>query len=142
MSNSSNLSNDCIVWPGRLDKDGYGVINVAGHKKAHRLIYTLFAGQIPPGLGILHSCDNPKCVNPAHLRPGTASDNARDRVVRGRSRRNGKAKLTAEAVQQIRNGMSCREACEKFGIRKSSYYCARNRQTYVDLGYLQPLATA
>jgi hypothetical protein len=78
----------------------------------------------------MHSCDNPGCVNPTHLRPGTPLENARDRVVKGRSRRNGMAKLADAQVQQIRGGMSCHEAIARFGIRKSAYYAARNGQTY------------
>ena len=51
---------------------------------AHRVTYTLIHGQIPHNLLILHSCDNPPCVNPRHLRAGTALDNAQDMVSRGR----------------------------------------------------------
>lgn len=120
----------CITWPGRLDKDGYGVISVGGHNRAHRLIYSLFVGQIPPGMGVLHSCDNPRCVNPKHLRYGTPAENTQDRIVRNRQKRNKLAKLKDSDVRLIRGGMSCAEAMAQFGIRKSSYYAARRGENY------------
>lgn len=55
--------------------------------RGHRVAYALAVGAVPAGLGVLHSCDRPACVRPEHLRVGTAADNARDRVARGRSAR-------------------------------------------------------
>jgi hypothetical protein len=75
----------CWLWLALKDKDGYGRIRWAGKwVRAHRLVYTLVVGDIPPGAMILHSCDNPSCVRPEHLRVGDASANMRDAVDRGR----------------------------------------------------------
>lgn len=75
----------CWEWRGALLKDGYGYLGVAGKKiRVHRITYMLANGDIPEGLGILHSCDNPPCCNPKHLRAGTQADNARDMVDRNR----------------------------------------------------------
>jgi hypothetical protein len=64
---------------------GYGAVSVNGVKtRAHRLAYELSNGPIPAGKMILHSCDNRRCVNPAHLRPGTAQENWEDALTRGR----------------------------------------------------------
>lgn len=123
----------CILWPGRCDRNGYGIISVGEHKKAHRLIYTLFVGPIPPGMVVMHSCDTPGCVNPAHLSLGTPAENSADCVSKGRNAHGDKApnaKLTNEQAELIRSGLSARDAMARFGIRKSAYYAARSGQTY------------
>ena len=75
---------ECWLWVGATLK-GYGRGNWNGeHYYAHRKSWELANGPIPDGLYILHACDNPPCVNPAHLRPGTQAENVRDMVERGR----------------------------------------------------------
>jgi len=71
----------CWEWVGGHRGPGYAGV---GKEYGHRFVYELFNGPIPDGLWCLHKCDNPLCVNPEHLYAGTASDNARDRVERGR----------------------------------------------------------
>lgn len=75
----------CWLWVAHRDHLGYGSFGLNGKvHRAHRVAYMLTAGPIPEGAHILHSCDNPSCVNPAHLRAGTRSDNMRDKVARRR----------------------------------------------------------
>ena len=75
----------CWLWTGSVHKSGYGQFRYMGKTQpAHRVSYELFVGPIPEGLDVLHSCDERRCVNPAHLRPGTDLDNSRDKVERGR----------------------------------------------------------
>ena len=77
---------------------------------AHRVSYQLNVGAIPDGLYVLHSCDNPGCVNPAHLRAGSAKENTHDAISRGRlinppkmaGAKNHKAKLNAEQLAFIK----------------------------------------
>lgn len=76
---------ECWEWQGkRAAQTGYGVCYGRG---AHRVSYELHHGPIPPGMLILHSCDNRPCVNPGHLRAGTQTDNMQDALRRGRNPR-------------------------------------------------------
>lgn len=126
---------DCWEWQGFRKETGYGRICRGGGKgnvAAHRLAYALHYGEEPGARHVLHSCDNPPCCNPAHLRLGDPAANARDRVERGRSRNVPKgsahklAKLTEEQVRDIRRrfvpgkyGDSARAARE-FGLSKTT----------------------
>jgi HNH endonuclease len=75
----------CWRWCGRRNAQGYGSIREgASHTMAHRLSWRLHNGDIPAGMLVLHKCDNPPCVNPAHLFLGTSLDNAKDRDAKGR----------------------------------------------------------
>lgn len=79
-------SGDCWLWKASLKPSGYGHFNVAGKSvRAHRLAYQLSIGPIPDGKMLCHSCDNPQCVNPAHLTPGTNSENQQDSLAKGRN---------------------------------------------------------
>jgi len=84
--NKVNKTDGCWEWGANRNPSGYGRFRLNGRMEvAHRVGYSLAFGQIPDGLFILHSCDNPPCVNPSHLRAGTKADNMRDMVQRGRN---------------------------------------------------------
>ena len=62
--------NQCWLWTGAKNKQGYGTIECNGTRAAHRIGYELTYGPIPEGMIVLHTCDNPPCVRPDHLRVG------------------------------------------------------------------------
>ena len=90
-------------WEWRGTKKGAGSYGRYKHDgkmhRAHRFAYVLTHGPIPDGLLVLHSCDNRGCVNPQHLRLGTAKDNVRDAVLRERM---ANTKLSWQKVREIR----------------------------------------
>jgi len=114
------LTNNCFEWNGSKDSNGYGLFGI-NHKlvRAHRFSFELFNGSIPPGLDVLHKCDNPCCVRPDHLFLGTDKDNVKDREEKGRGRkgrffpqRNWKEICSAPG--------STREVAKTFGVSQTS----------------------
>lgn len=96
---------ECWNWTGGTFSSGYGRIWVDGRtQRVHRVVWERERGEIPSGLSLLHSCDNRRCANPAHLRLGTHQDNMRDMAERGGSagERNGRAKLTRVSAECLR----------------------------------------
>ena len=103
-ANTKEGANGCIEWQGYRDRQGYGkVMRVAVTKMpllAHRYAWMLTHSEVLlPGAVVRHSCDNPPCVNPAHLQLGTQADNIDDRQRRGRHR---PGRLLGEAHPQAR----------------------------------------
>lgn len=76
---------DCWPWTGSKDKLGYGSFTYESYdtRPAHRVSYELTYGPVLPCIDILHQCDNPPCVRPTHLKPGSHSDNMQDAWNRG-----------------------------------------------------------
>ena len=82
--------NGCLEWTGYRMPTGYGTIKVDGKKQlAHRVAWMLANGEIPEGLQVLHTCDNPACCAVDHLFLGTHDDNMADKVSKGRQGRTG-----------------------------------------------------
>jgi hypothetical protein len=104
---------------------------------AHRHAWSLTHGPIPDGMIVMHACDNPPCVNPAHLRIGTQRDNVADMHEKGRGNRgsvNGQAKLNEADVQLIRLwlalGVPQKELRTFYGISAGTMSSLANRKTW------------
>lgn len=119
----------------------YGVFNIkgAGNIRTHRVAWAIINGPIPEGMEILHSCHNPSCVNPKHLRPGTQQENMQDRKESNRGYKpkgtlNGRAILTSEQVQEIQRATSDttnETLAYKYGIGTSQISRIRNKKEWV-----------
>lgn len=77
----------CLPWVGLRHTSGYGIIRQGRRElRAHRVAWVLANGTaIPADQVVIHSCDTPLCINPAHLRVGTDQENVDDMVERGRA---------------------------------------------------------
>lgn len=98
-------SGECWVWTGAKSK-GYGIFCALGRTavRAHRVSWWLEHGALPTA-HVLHKCDNPSCVRPAHLFLGTDLDNARDRAAKRRGVHGSshpRAKLSESDVRWMR----------------------------------------
>lgn len=141
----------CWIWTGTLDGNmGYGrfTFGRGGRAPAHRVAFALRHGRIPRLL-VCHTCDNPPCVNPAHLWEGTAADNNRDRANKGRTvrpirdesrvryargERHGSAKLTAPDVVAIRQDPRPLSRVSKtYGISTSTAGRIKRRELWRDV---------
>lgn len=117
------VTESCWEWVANKNQRGYGIFSLNDKSVgAHRVSFLISKGEIPIGLCILHSCDNPSCVNPEHLFLGTHQDNMDDRSAKGRVPKEDKhpnAKLTTEQVLKIRHdGRYAKLIAHEYGISK------------------------
>ena len=128
---------DCLEWTGGIRNDGYGQTWIRGKMwGTHRLALHL-EGVDVTGHHVLHSCDNPLCCNPAHLRTGTHQENMADRNSKGRQARlkgttNGWAKLTEKQVLEIRaiRGMTHQAIADHYGVGPTAIRNIINRKSW------------
>lgn len=136
---------ECWPWAGTIDPKGYGRISINNRSRSATHISLEIADKPRPDDKpfALHRCDNPPCVNPAHLWWGTAGDNAKDAFEKGRNTRradpdyspgirtlpawagenNKRARLTAEDAAEIRllrGKVRQRELAERFGVSETT----------------------
>lgn len=125
----------CWSWEGLQDRDGYGIFTIKGKKfRAHRIVHELVNGLLDEKEVVLHTCDNPQCCNPAHLRRGTQEENMRDKVNKGRATTR-KNVLTKEAVLMIREMYAAKQATQEalskiFEVTRENIVQIVNRKTW------------
>jgi HNH endonuclease len=136
---------ECIPWEGTRFTNGYGRI---GDERAHRVAWEQEHGPIPPGMVVMHLCNNPACVNLDHLKVGTQSENIRQAVQEGRGfigpmngrwghglsgTRNGRAKLSAIDIREIRTSDETQQAlADRFGVTQSNISKIKARTAWKD----------
>lgn len=132
---SLNNNTNCWEWVGSKDSWGYGQFykNRKSYK-AHRVSYQEYKGDIPLGMYVCHTCDNPKCINPDHLWIGTPKQNSQDRDVKGRNythlgEKHPQAKLDWGLVKFIR------ENPQKYTQKKLASICGVSISTIRDVVY-------
>ncbi len=121
--------NECWPWRGDTDRDGYGVFFYRGRRRpAHEMALSFTTGESRlPELDTCHTCDHPRCCNPAHLRFDTRQANVDDMISHRRHPRGSQTpatRLTEEEVLTIRhrraNGARCVDLARDFGISESA----------------------
>lgn len=130
--NRSTQVDECLIWNGCLNSDGYPRMMLKGNSniKVHRLVHELSSGQDINGLVVRHSCDNPLCINPKHLSSGTPADNMLDRDSRDR---HGASKLSHQKVREIRKmfelnpKLKSPTVAEQFGISPRTVLSIKHR---------------
>ncbi len=110
-------SGECWLWKGSVIHSGYGRFTADGKQtSAHRWSYQHAYGPLAEGLLACHSCDTPRCVNPAHLFPGTHATNTDDMVRKERNVRGSlchTAKLRVADVHAIRGAYARGERTQR-----------------------------
>jgi hypothetical protein len=124
LSRTLTTAAGCMEYQGCVQSNGYSratVNRVADY--GHRHIYRLVNGEIPPGLDVRHTCDNRRCINPAHLVTGTRMENMQDAVARGRQAKGMRlpqtkitAFIEAEIVALAKANVKYADVAKLFGI--------------------------
>lgn len=143
---------DCWLWLANKNNKGYGMIRAGGLAPkvlAHRVSYEIFKGKIPDGLVVMHSCDNPSCVNPSHLSAGTMLENTQDMIKKGRKvvgvnpdnkppsfrgAAHPRAKISEETAREIKNSKERRsELIKRLGVTTSTVKSIKSGRTWKHL---------
>jgi hypothetical protein len=144
MRRQTRVTDGCWEWTGGVDNDGYGRISgqVDGvrYQKAHRVAWVLHNQQpIPANMVVCHSCDNRRCVNPAHLWLGTQEENQLDKIGKGRhitvrGEAHPEAKLTEDQVRAIlADARTHTEIAYDYGIKASTVSSIKTRKSWAHL---------
>lgn len=120
-------TDSCWEWTAGKDTNGYGVFR---RVRAHRLSWEMSNGPIPDGYVVCHRCDNPPCVNPAHLFLGTPLENVADCIRKNRR----SSKLTLQDVAEARilraDGWKLRDLAARYGASETVICTAVKGRTW------------
>ena len=127
--------NDCIEWQGNRHDKGYGrqwSAELNRYERATHIVLRDEGIDVPSGMCVMHTCDNPPCVNPDHLQIGTHADNMADMAKKGR----GTPKITAADVIEIRehsHAFPQQEVADYYGITRAAVYKIVTHKTWSHL---------
>lgn len=127
----------CWDWKGPIARGGYPVMScrrAIGSDRGHRASWLIHKGEIPAGLYVCHTCDNPICTNPDHLWLGTHKENNDDKIAKSRQNNtppphkvgseNGASKLTEKQVKEIKilleKRLTSRDIGRQYGVSKTT----------------------
>lgn len=125
--------NACWEWKNNCSHPfGYARFGHSGKVElAHRFSYNIHNPPLKKGECVLHQCDNPKCVNPAHLKAGSRKDNANERVLRDRGTKGSSvptSKLTEQQVLEIRSSkLPVSKLASLYNCSESNIYLIKSR---------------
>lgn len=138
-----DLNSGCWLWSGALNNRGYGQFSYMGRSvSAHRICLPLHGHPVAANEDVLHRCDTPSCVNPAHLFTGTHRDNMADMHAKGRhiqacGEQTRSSRLNEKQVLEIRNalkrGVSQRDLADAYGVWSSTISRINTRQQWAHL---------
>lgn len=133
---STQSGDDCWPWTG-YEEDGYGRFFFQGKMRgAHELALTFTTGERrAPGLDTCHSCNNPICCNPRHLRFGTRQSNVDDMVAAGTNLgRHGKLSFAKAQMIRLRiaNGARQQDLADEFGVTNGMISQIKNGKRYAN----------
>lgn len=129
----------CWEWQGAKNSKGYGSISIAGNLiLVHRLSYRAHIGKIGNSF-VCHRCDNPKCINPAHLFLGTPAENARDMFKKGRGNPNPSRKISATDARSIRDKFATKkykvtQLASEYGLAREYVHAILRGEYWPDAG--------
>lgn len=132
---------ECWEWQGSRDTRGYGQLGAGQGRllRAHRIAWEAHhAEPVPPGICVCHSCDNPACVNPAHLFLGNHAENMADKAAKRRHSFGSdlpQARLTRSEVEEIRrlhaaDDLSQHQLARRFGVGQATVHAIVHRKTW------------
>ena len=131
----------CIISPYAKNKQGYAYKSYKAKQYLHhRLVYAQHNDinlDDMKNLVVMHTCDNPSCVNPIHLRLGTQGDNQRDKVNKNRQLKgeaHGRCKLTEQQVLDIRaSTKSFSDLAIDYRVTKTAIHSIKHRRTWTHI---------